>query len=192
MSGRKVTNRMERGVSTLCSVFVCIVALAGCHTPTLNEVRLGKPTPVGDWKGFDDIYRDGPFYFAGQPTAEALAEAPERGVKTVINLRADEEMRSKVDFDEPGVVRGLGMRYISLPVTSETFDVEKADRLFELLETAEGPVLLHCGSSNRTGGLWSMYLNHHRGRPVEEAIRTGRQAGLRHDLLAEKVRDSAR
>lgn len=85
---------------------------------------------------------------AGQPTAEDLAEIAAAGYKTVLDLRAPGEERG---FDEPARVRELGLTYVNLPFVTAELDAATLDRFRELLRTAERPVLVHCGTSNRVG-----------------------------------------
>jgi uncharacterized protein (TIGR01244 family) len=91
---------------------------------------------------------------AGQPSADALAAVAAAGYRTVIDLRAPGEDRG---MNEPETVEALGMKYISLPVSGAGgVTYENASLLDSLLEDAEGPVLLHCASSNRVGALLSL------------------------------------
>ncbi len=93
-----------------------------------------------------------------------------------------------LDFDEAALVRELGMEYVAIPVTPATFGPSDADDLKEVLSRTTGPVLLHCGSSNRVGAVWAMYLHRHRGVGLDEAIELGRKAGMRSEVLVETIR----
>ena len=67
----------------------------------------------------------------GQPSAEALAAIAERGFTTVVDLRSADEDRG---FDEASTVEGLGMSYISLPVSGASgVSYENADALDKIL-----------------------------------------------------------
>ena len=161
----------------------------GACTPSLYRAPFGHAEPVADWEGISNLSRDGNVYFAGQPTEEGLGLAPRRGIKIVVNLRGDQEMKSRVDFDEPALVDELGMSYVSIPVTAVSF--ADADRLKSVLSGTSGPVLIHCGSANRVGALWALYLHRHRGVGLDAAIDRGRKAGMRNPALIEKVRTIA-
>ena len=119
---------------------------------------------------FNNLFVDGPIYFAGQPTEQGLSDLAELGVTTVINLRPPAEMAERVKFDEPALVEKLGMKYVSLPMTGKSYSVETVDALAEILDETQGKILLHCGSSNRVGVLWANYLARHRDIELEEAI----------------------
>lgn len=126
---------------------------------------------------------------AGQPTAEQLGEVAAAGYKTVLDLRAPTENRG---FDEPARVRELGLAYHNLPIVPAELDRAGLDaalgRFREILDGAEGPVLLHCGSSNRVGAL--LYAHWVLDEKVDPAVALERAkgAGLTSPELTEKVR----
>lgn len=163
--------------------------LPGC-AKSLHEAPLAPARPVTNWDGVKNLSRSGDVYFGGQPTADAFDTAQERGVKVVVNLRSEREMKA-LDFDEAALVRRLGMEYVAIPVTPDSFAAADADRLKDVLTRTSGPVLIHCGSSNRVGAVWALYLHRHRGVALDEAIDLGRKAGLRSDRLVETIKKSA-
>jgi len=111
---------------------------------------------------------------AGQPDEAAFGVFAKQGYTTVIDLRTEGEDRG---IDEPEVVEGLGMEYISLPIGRDDINLENAQFLDRLLESADGPVLVHCGSGNRVGALLALResLN---GADDEAAHEYGRQGGM--------------
>jgi protein tyrosine phosphatase (PTP) superfamily phosphohydrolase (DUF442 family) len=114
---------------------------------------------------------------AGQPTAEQFAALRDGGLKTVIDLREDMETRS---FEEPDVVRALGMTYQNTPVISGALDDATMDRVLAALRDAEGtPTLLHCNSANRTGGPLLALLMLRDGQSPEGATESAMRSGLR-------------
>ena len=174
--------------SRCCFILAAITAFAlpGC-TRSLHKASFAPAMAVASWDGVKNLSQDGGVFFGGQPTADAFHTAQKRGIKVIINLRSHSEMKA-LDFDEPALVQALGMDYVAIPITPDTFSTEDADRLKdELLETT-GPVLIHCASSNRVGALWAMYLRRHRGVPVDDAIELGRRAGLRSEALIKTIR----
>jgi len=54
-------------------------------------------------------------------------------------------------------------------------------------DPASGPVLLHCSTSNRVGGVLAV-LEAKAGKPVDDAIAAGRKAGLKSDVMVEAVK----
>jgi uncharacterized protein (TIGR01244 family) len=121
---------------------------------------------------------------AGQPTGEQIQLLAEDGYKTVIDLRAPEEPHG---FDEPEAARQNGLAYDSVPVTLATLDQATLDRFFAALRKAERPVLLHCGSSNRVGGLYYAWLVLEEGVEPDAALSRAKAAGLHQPELIDKV-----
>lgn len=115
-------------------------------------------------------------FSAGQPAPTDWNAIRARGVGTVVNLRTPEEMHGR---DEAAEVRAAGMRYVSIPVAgAEGIDAANADALRDALHDAQGPVLVHCASGNRAGGLLALMAAHDEGAPADEAIMLGRAAGM--------------
>lgn len=147
------------------------IALGGCATapvpPTASaapatQVALMQPRPG--------------LYTAGQPAATDWPAIAARGVGTVIDLRAPGELK---DRDEPGEVRAAGMHYIAIPVAgADDINEPNARRLHEALAAADGPVLVHCASGNRVGGLLAVMLGRVDGVPAAQALESGRKAGM--------------
>lgn len=112
---------------------------------------------------------------AGQPDADAFKVFADRGYAAVIDLRAEHEPRG---LDEQAVVEGLGMDYVLMPIVdTAAINFENAQRLDEVLKQYDGPVLIHCGSSNRVGALLALResLN---GADDASALQAGRDGGL--------------
>ena len=160
----------------------------GCGSATLDESQIGIAQRV---EGYDDVrnlFRDGSVYFAGQPQEAAFRRlAEDEGIKTVINTRRRSELEN-LGFDEIALIEELGMSYLELPFSYDSFSAEDVDRFAEILAATDAPVLVHCGSSNRVGGLWACYLALYRDHELEESIRLGKAAGLRSSSMIDAVR----
>jgi uncharacterized protein (TIGR01244 family) len=109
----------------------------------------------------------------GQPTLEGLGLAQAEGYKTVINLRTESEPGTGRDD-----VEALGMTYVALPIGSDGLTKENAVAFAEILETAERPAILHCGSGNRIGAMFALKALHVDGEDAETALEIGLAAGL--------------
>lgn len=123
--------------------------------------------------GFWDV---GACYVSGQPTEGALKELAKEGVKTVICLRGVAEMddRSVVPFDEPGVLKDLGINYVHIPMGEDSeYNPTVVERFARALDRADGRVLLHCTVAWRASYVWAGYLNRLRGVPLDEAVHVG-------------------
>jgi uncharacterized protein (TIGR01244 family) len=121
---------------------------------------------------------------AGQPEPAQLEEAAEKGIKTVIDLRRPEEDRG---YDEAALSEKLGMEYIQLPIAGgDDLTRENAEKLAEHLDEAEGPFIVHCGSSNRVGALFALKAFYVDDADLATALEIGKKAGM--TSLAETTR----
>lgn len=135
-------------------------------------------------------------FTAGQPTAAQLTELAERGVRHVIDLRGADEPR---DFDEVALSHELGLSYLSLPISSgDDLNSMNAHALKRALDAADGPVLLHCASSNRVGALLALMAAQEEHLSDVAALELGVQAGMkslepvvRGKLQSKSICDSA-
>jgi len=180
--------RMVRSIGySLTSLTLLVVACAPeADTATPPAARTVAPeaaeSAVVETFRPEDLLKNGLTPFAeeailvgGQPTPDQLERASELGYKTVINLRrADEEGNT-----DPAQVESLGMSYIAIPINGAgDMTEEKARALAEALETAESPVIVHCASGNRVGGLFAMKAYYVDGASPAEALRVGKAAGM--------------
>jgi uncharacterized protein (TIGR01244 family) len=122
---------------------------------------------------------------AGQPSEDALGKLKALGFKTVINLRPPSE-HAIVEKEEK-IVTAQGLRYVSVPVTPETFSARDVDAVRRVLDDPEaGPVLFHCASANRVGAVWAV-LEVDRGKSLAEAEAEGRKIGLRSEPMVQAL-----
>ena len=90
-------------------------------------------------------------------------------------------------MDEAAVISELGMEYIVFPIDKpEAINFDNARELTRLIEESEGPVLVHCGSSNRVGALFALQKRLD-GADYEVALEYGREAGMTR--LEERVKE---
>jgi uncharacterized protein (TIGR01244 family) len=183
------TRRPPARVGLLASLGAMLV-LGACATERRITETEAFATPVLEAGGLPDATRAGRVTFAAQPTEDGIRRFAAEGGGTVVDLRTHEG-RDVPGFDERGLVESLGLRYVSIPVSSSTLSPADTDRFHEVLEGSDAPVLLHCGTSNRAGGLWAAYLARHHGWDVERAIEAGRAAGLRSEPVEEAARRAA-
>ena len=121
---------------------------------------------------------------AGQPTPAALEGLREMGFRTVVNLRAEKEGPA----DERAVVEAQGLRYVSIPVTTDTFSLADVEALEKVLTTPRPP---RCSSTARprtaSEAAWAV-IQARKGKSLEEAEAAGREAGLHSPPMAAAVR----
>jgi len=124
----------------------------------------------------------------GQPEASAWKPLAQAGVTTVVNLRPASELPDRNEAQE---VAAANLTYINLPVEGPaSLNKALADQLWQVLNAADGGVLVHCGTGNRCGAMLALTEAWFRQHDIEDAIAFGKQAGLTgmepivRDLLA--------
>ena len=104
---------------TAAAVAVLIALPAGAQSVVGKDKTGPVPNPVNlDTTGlfqakFVSVGND--MFIGGQPTEKALRELRARGVTTIVNLRMPEEM-AQVGFDEAGLAKELGIKYVHIPM----------------------------------------------------------------------------
>lgn len=120
----------------------------------------------------EDVWR------SAQPAPHHIAQAARRGIKTVINLRGDEQTYGTRWLERRACARheialvDLRLRSRAAPSRAEFRSIK------ELLDKVEFPILVHCKSGADRAGLMSVMVSHlHNGQPIREAIK---QLSLRY------------
>lgn len=121
----------------------------------VDEKYIPPPTSVVD-KQFNFHIVEPGIWRSSQPNKESLLRMKQHGLKTIINLRGDEE----TDIWESGLADSLGINYFSKPIDARK--KQNLDYLKEILsiveDTTNQPVLIHClGGKDRTGLIVGMY-----------------------------------
>jgi uncharacterized protein (TIGR01244 family) len=172
-----------------------LLLLSCASTPDEDAPLAGQPVERSPLPGFEAIVSVGPrVLLASQPTPEGLVNARDKGVTLVINARPDAEM----SFDERAVVQGLGLDYVSIPVTLETLGDEQVSAFIQrirdlrALEGEADRVLVHDSSGNRVAALWAMYEIEDGQVPPEQAVARARKAGLKSPELVQFIGEWAR
>lgn len=157
-----------------------IAIVAGALMLMTVEARAQAPIHAPqklDRKDFQAAIADvGPAFVAGQPTADALRSMKASGVTTVIVLRRQSELddRKQVPFDEPALVKELGMTWVHIPLGgSDPYTPEAVSKVNEAMKAAKGKVLLHCTVAWRASHMWAAYLTTYQGYSVADAKKAG-------------------
>ena len=113
---------------------------------------------------------------AGQISPEQMDALHAAGFKTFISLRVAAE--NGAGWEEAHAATA-GVSFQRLPIAGAAgVTSENARELRGILEDAEGPTVLYCGSSNRVGALLGIAAHEIVGKSVEEALAYARSAGL--------------
>ncbi|MFY9571147.1 MAG: tyrosine-protein phosphatase [Blastocatellia bacterium] len=116
-------------------------------------------------------------YRGGQPTSAGAAKLAELGIKTIINLRGEED----VDREGQKQAEAAGLRYFNVPMPglSAPSD-EQIARVIKLIDDPENqPVFIHCKrGADRTGTVAAIYRIKHEGWTSERAIGEAKRHGM--------------
>lgn len=140
-----------------------------------REAEPGTPSaPIARFVQLDhDLYR------GAQPDADGFRYLRDLGIKTIVSFRND--------ISERELVEGLGMRFVSIPVTfrafgwGDDFDMGDVDRFMAVVDDPEaGPVFFHCKrGADRTGSFAAIYRIARQGWEVDRALDEASDRGMR-------------
>jgi protein tyrosine/serine phosphatase len=128
-------------------------------------------------QGINNFYQVDEYVYRGaQPTTEGFKYLAKIGVKTILDLRENDERAT----GEAQVVTSLGMRYVNVPMTGLAPPTEaEITKILALLEdNTAGAAFVHClRGADRTGAVIAAYrIDHDRwdnSRALKEAISFG-------------------
>jgi uncharacterized protein (TIGR01244 family) len=135
-------------------------------------------------------------YRGAQPRKGGLQRLAALGVKTVINLRDDDDRAA----EEEREAHALGLRYFNVPVSRAGRPSPKhIDEVMALIDAADNqPVFVHCKrGSDRTGAVVAVYRITHDGWTGERALEEAEAFGLgfwqrgKKDFINDYFRDHA-
>ena len=161
--------RVKAGWHVAPALFLLFLTAASAAQEAGNEA-----TPYGGLPNFHQV--SGHLYRGGQPGPGGLRELARLGVKTVINLR-DEDEHARAEGE---AARAEGLRYYNVPLGQHgrpsDADLERVLRIID--SPGEQPVFVHCHrGADRTGLVVAVYRMTHDGwtaaRAQEEANRYG-------------------
>lgn len=170
-------------VALVFAVFLISGAVSGQETAAESIVDIGIEGDglPRELNGFDGeirgLWRDGRVLIGGQPDESAFDRFQEMGVTVVVSLRSTAEMddRERIPFDEAALVESLGMEYVHIPLGGDDhpYTPQAVDRLSDVLERHDGPVLIHCTVAWRASHMWAAYLVREQGFSLEDAMARG-------------------
>ncbi|NGO73598.1 fused DSP-PTPase phosphatase/NAD kinase-like protein [Streptomyces boncukensis] len=142
------------------------LGMLGLSAWARHDGRSGGETVAGI-KHFQQV--DGGLWRGSAPRPAGYRELAERGVTTVVDLRAEDLSTHQLTAPEEA-----GLRSVRIPIRDGQTPTESQTAAFiRAMRTADGPVFVHCGAGvGRTGSMTAAYL-------VETGQATSRQAALR-------------
>lgn len=133
-----------------------------------------------------NVHKCDSLFLAGQFTEADIAKLKEAKIKKVITLRTEGE----VNWNEAMALKKAGIELVKIPFRQpESLTDEVFTKVREALADQENPVLMHCGSANRVGGVWLPYRVLDEGIELEQAIKEAKTVGLRAEFIEAKAID---
>jgi uncharacterized protein (TIGR01244 family) len=128
------------------------------------------------------------FATAGQPSDAAFTKLASHGFKSVLNLRTDAE---GIDLVREGeMIEKAGLRHINIPIGRGPFKEEQVKEFIAAVKDKKNqPMLIHCGSANRVGALWMVYLVLDQGVTEDKALEEAARIGLTSPDLKKAAQD---
>lgn len=153
-----------RSSAALCAIALLVSLSAAQSAPSFKEIP-------NFHKVSDSLYR------GAQPLGGASKRLAELGVKTIINLRGEDELSRQ----EQKEAEQAGLRYFSvaMPGLSAPSD-ELVGRVMAIVNNPENqPVFIHCKrGSDRTGTIAAIYRISHDGWNADRAVAEARSHGM--------------
>lgn len=143
--------------------------LGGCAGSAKTDAAAEKPKPprTAEWSDFSADSERERVFIGGQPSVAALEEFKAVGGTVVVNLRTDEEMAFLPYYGR--TVEAMGLEHVRVPTGGADLGPDTHAALLEVLDRAEGPVLLHCASGGRATYLWGGHLTQADGYSAADA-----------------------
>ena len=160
-----------RSAAIAVGIALTLAANAGASNAALGAVRIDNFAQV-----------NASYYRGGQPEGDDYAALARLGVKTVINLIGDDDR----DTREQRSVEALGMRYVSIPMSTHKAPTQtQIDQFLSIVnDAASEPVYVHCvGGRHRTGVMTAVYRMTHDGISGEAAFKEMKQFNFGPDFL---------
>ena len=153
------------------------LAIAGGWAPAA-EARQAEEGP----EGVVNYTRvDATVACAGATPPSAMAELQAQGFASVINFRMADEPGASVEQGRTAA-ESVRLKYFHFPFRRATPEVTETF-LDAVVDPANQPVFIHCGSANRVGAMWLIKRVKVDGWSVEDATAEAEAIGLRSVAL---------
>ena len=160
---RRVKTRPVRLLLVVSTLFLCHVVYA-------QDNQNQKDLP-NFYRVNDTLFR------GGQPTPAGLKSLRRKGIKTIINLRDDDD-RARAEQAE-AVAEGFSYYNLPLGRYGRPSDEQVAEILSIINASANQPVFVHCHrGSDRTGTIVAIYRMDHDGWTSQQAKEEAKRLGM--------------
>jgi tyrosine-protein phosphatase SIW14 len=178
-NNKPMSNQLHRwGLASLALVLSLPASPAHVAAPGAVSSIVSVPGIPNFHQVNDHVFR------GGQPTAEAWPGLARLGVKTVIDLRREDEHSTAA---EGQAVAAAGMNYFNVPMKGVVAPTnEQIAKVLELLNSQE-PVFVHCKrGADRTGTVIACYRIAHDRWERKHALNEAKSFGMAWDQMGLK------
>ncbi len=157
---------MQRKFSSLFAVPVLLLCLASAAVAQTQYKELPNFHQINE-----NLYR------GAQPKSGGIGKLVELGIKTIINLRDDDERA----LSEGQEAQAAGLRYFNVPLPRQARPADaQVAQILSLINAAENqPVFIHCNrGADRTGTIIAVYRIEHDGWKEEDAREEAERGGM--------------
>jgi protein tyrosine/serine phosphatase len=126
------------------------------------------------------------YYRGAEPNRQDYERMASLGIRTVVDLKREGIAA------ESAIVKRLGMRFESIPMSSRSVPSEDVVVRFLKIVTdpANAPVFVHCeGGHDRTGALTAIYRMTHDGWSAERAFREMKRYGYNSEIAGPALKE---
>lgn len=165
---------MRREWQSRIGVAVTMLLLLG-GTARAQKSSSGVEAIYPELPNFHEVSRQ--FYRGAQPRPGGVHRLAALGIKTIINLRGDDEQTRA----EQQAAAAAGLRYFSIPLPDLSRPTsESIERVMALVNASENqPVFVHCNhGKDRTGVIAAVYRITHDGWTSEQAKAEAKHYGM--------------
>ncbi len=129
-----------------------ILGASALAKTTASGSSIEVPQAVAGIHNFEAV--DATLWRGGAPGADTYRALAAAGVTTIVDLRAEDDIRVPVDLLEE-----LGLTLVALPIgDGQRPTGEQVQRFLDAVDASEGTVYLHCGAGvGRTGTMAAVY-----------------------------------
>lgn len=153
LSGRMILRAMRNLIIGL--IVFLVVGNAAIFVAFQAMSRTGAAQPLPDLPSIENLHSvDAKVWRGSAPAAEGYAALADQGVKTIVDLRAED---LKVD---EAYINSLGMELVRIPMRDGQAPTEpQVEAFLTAVKNTDGLVYLHCGAGvGRTGTMAAAYL----------------------------------
>lgn len=160
---------------------VAAIALVTVSLPAFPGAQVQKSEREGI-RNFSRV--DATVACGGAVEPSAYPALKRDGFTSVINLRLASEEGANVE-QAKAAAASAGLKYIHLPFNAAAPDSKVVDSfLAAVADKANQPVLIHCGSANRVGGMWMIKRVLQDGWAMDRAREEAQAIGLTSPQIA--------